>query len=716
MGVVHKLRPEVLNFILENKQKDPTLSCRTLTSLIFDKLQIKVSKSSINSIFKENNLSLPIGRRQKKKKLKFNMPVLPIIEGTKAMTLVLEPKNVEPQIIKEKINEEIVVQQQKDETSLEDKKVKEAEDWAKKLHDEECLRLKEKLEIEKQKIENEQVEVEKQKIELRALLEEETKVKVNEEAKRVEEEKLAKLAEEKVNQLREEEETKKEAQKKQLEDEAKQQRQLEAATKEEEQKKRLEEETKKAQEDSAAQELALKEERERWTKLAEEEHKIKQPEELAFQDRSCSGVVFLKALDLLLGGSKEINEVICKELGVVPEGFLGLTEAVIFKSLFDKENVSGLNDLLGRQYTQEKINSYYTQIKNLNNLKPDIIKTIHQIFTQARGVKVHFIDGTIINLDSQLHSTWSTQYVPYDFSNTTYALKNDLNKYFFESRNLVLFSAPGYDVVPKDFFSLLLNIGTMDKYPDLLTLFGNKLEDIEKISLNNASKYSLIFGLWPWQFTSSRKVRRVGEFNLKHIDSINQDVYLAEIEIDLLRITLNQTVSLKGCAIKTNPTEKIRLVILSNSEAQMDLGDMAEIYLNRWPNLEEAFHDFSRKIELFAYVSNTQKFFSEESCGVDIKAPNLDGIFEGYVKMLDAYLRWYFFPTGYTDKNFSFTSENFYKIPINLTASKNGFIAKAQVNQGYQFLKDLEYLTRRLNERQVCLTDGVKLYFENAFK
>ena len=53
MGIVHKLKPEVLNFILENKQKDPALSCRNLTQLILDKLQIKVSKSSINAIFKE---------------------------------------------------------------------------------------------------------------------------------------------------------------------------------------------------------------------------------------------------------------------------------------------------------------------------------------------------------------------------------------------------------------------------------------------------------------------------------------------------------------------------------------------------------------------------------------------------------------------------------------------------------------------------------------
>ncbi|MFH1191619.1 MAG: hypothetical protein V1670_05430, partial [Candidatus Omnitrophota bacterium] len=87
MGIIHKLKPEVLSFIIENKQNNPALSCRYVTSLILERFHIKVSKSSINSIFKENNLSMPIGRRQKLKKKKFNLPVLPVIEGVKAVTV-----------------------------------------------------------------------------------------------------------------------------------------------------------------------------------------------------------------------------------------------------------------------------------------------------------------------------------------------------------------------------------------------------------------------------------------------------------------------------------------------------------------------------------------------------------------------------------------------------------------------------------------------------
>jgi len=39
-----------------------------------------------------------------------------------------------------------------------------------------------------------------------------------------------------------------------------------------------------------------------------------------------------------------------------------------------------------------------------------------------------------------------------------------------------------------------------------------------------------------------------------------------------------------------------------------------------------------------------------------------------------------------------------------------------QIDQSNSPFKDLEYLMRRLNERQINLDNGKILYFENAFK
>ncbi|MFH0790748.1 MAG: hypothetical protein V2A64_03860 [Candidatus Omnitrophota bacterium] len=67
MGVIYKLKLEIRDYILEQKRKTPALSCRNLSLLIEEDHKIKVSKSSINSIIKLANLSMPVGRRLKKR-------------------------------------------------------------------------------------------------------------------------------------------------------------------------------------------------------------------------------------------------------------------------------------------------------------------------------------------------------------------------------------------------------------------------------------------------------------------------------------------------------------------------------------------------------------------------------------------------------------------------------------------------------------------------
>ncbi|HPT39247.1 MAG TPA: hypothetical protein PL125_03515, partial [Candidatus Omnitrophota bacterium] len=148
MGVIHKLKPEVLSFIIENKQNNPAISCRHLTTLILEQLHIKVSKSSINAVFKEKNLSMPIGRRRKQKRKKFNMPVLPVLEGEKASRLDSLPQEIEKDRIKEKDIEEKAAQEAAKFKALEEAKLLELERAAqeaeeKRKQEEEARRLEE---------------------------------------------------------------------------------------------------------------------------------------------------------------------------------------------------------------------------------------------------------------------------------------------------------------------------------------------------------------------------------------------------------------------------------------------------------------------------------------------------------------------------------------------------------------------------------------------
>lgn len=59
-----KLTQEIRRFIIKRKSSQPEISCRGLIPLIKEHFQVDLSKSLINSVIKENNLSCPKGRRR----------------------------------------------------------------------------------------------------------------------------------------------------------------------------------------------------------------------------------------------------------------------------------------------------------------------------------------------------------------------------------------------------------------------------------------------------------------------------------------------------------------------------------------------------------------------------------------------------------------------------------------------------------------------------
>jgi hypothetical protein len=74
MGVIHKTKEQIREYILQEKKADPGLSCRQLAPLIQKQFGISLSKSTINSLFKQANLSAPVGRRSEKSRAEKTLP------------------------------------------------------------------------------------------------------------------------------------------------------------------------------------------------------------------------------------------------------------------------------------------------------------------------------------------------------------------------------------------------------------------------------------------------------------------------------------------------------------------------------------------------------------------------------------------------------------------------------------------------------------------
>ncbi len=77
MANPYKLTEEVKQFIIQQKKQNPKLSCRGLIPLIRKHFRVSLSKSLINNVIKQNNLSSPARKRKKEEPAIKEGPVIP---------------------------------------------------------------------------------------------------------------------------------------------------------------------------------------------------------------------------------------------------------------------------------------------------------------------------------------------------------------------------------------------------------------------------------------------------------------------------------------------------------------------------------------------------------------------------------------------------------------------------------------------------------------
>lgn len=63
MGVIYKLKDEVVQFIISQRQTNPLFSCRQLAESASHKFGLHLSKSSVNDVLKESGIVTPRGRK-----------------------------------------------------------------------------------------------------------------------------------------------------------------------------------------------------------------------------------------------------------------------------------------------------------------------------------------------------------------------------------------------------------------------------------------------------------------------------------------------------------------------------------------------------------------------------------------------------------------------------------------------------------------------------
>lgn len=658
MGVVYKIKPEIVTFIISKKKEKPTLSCRGLVALVEKQFQTKLSKSSINAIIKDGGLSLPVGRR----KVKPRAEVKPSQELKAALSAAAESLKLVGPSPTEKIEEK----------SGKPIRIPPTPEPAKPIE------LPQKPEEEAKPTPPPP----------------EPEVPIMPEVEKPAEKPVEVPSEKPV--------------------EAPPEKPAEAAP-----EKPVEVPPEKPVE------KPIEKPPEKPIEEPKEMPPVKPPEEAAplaaqikaepAKETETTGAILLKAADYLLGGSNNIAKEIKNQLSHPESDLLAKIESLILLPLFSTKetDISALNSLVGSDFSLDIILALLYEIQTIKSLDIKLSQLILSLTQQEiRGIKVSLSDGNTIYLDGQFHSIWPTVHIPGAFNNSIFNAESYIKQSFMEQEPFIFFMAPGRDTPGKEFFSFLSGFEAQQNKFMRLSLFGNKFEEIEVVPVDQARKRHFVFGFWPWQFSGYRKVKKIGEYNPFKFEPLNQDFFLAPIEIDLLQSAGAQAITLNGCALKSSADGKIRLVVLSNLPKETPAEEVARIYLKRWPNLEEALEDYNRKVEFFTYTAGSQSLFSAQLLKLNIAGPSdIKTLLSNYLKVLDLYVRWYFLPQGFEGKDFPTIKELIYSLKVTLKDEKDHIKATFQIPQWSQLKKELEYTCRRLNEKEIAFSDGKRLWF-----
>ncbi len=412
----------------------------------------------------------------------------------------------------------------------------------------------------------------------------------------------------------------------------------------------------------------------------------------------CNGLILLKAVDYLLGGSYLIAEAIKGRLNQSDKEILPKVEGLIYASL---------------SLTWPE--AYLSELQQVIGINTDIMRVISQVFQEVRCIKLDLSDHGMLYIDGQAYTAWPVPYAPYYFNILLYRIKTYANKYINENIPFIFLTAPGHENLSEEFFDFIFSMQNESKKLSKLTFYGNIFEELDVVNLTQlVQKRFFLFGLWPRQFERYRNVKKIGEFRPFCFELSGKVFYIADAEVELFQPVINKSITLRGCALKTSLVEKVNLIILSNLSAEnASLEDLVKAYLDRWPDPEEALQDYKHKVEFFTYTGDSYGFSSVKELFLGKAASDdLKSIFGSYSAAMNLYFKWYFLPSGYENFDFQELNERFYTLSAKQENKESHVVVTLQPPVGYKFISDLKYICNRLNEKQISTPDRKRIWFK----
>jgi len=427
------------------------------------------------------------------------------------------------------------------------------------------------------------------------------------------------------------------------------------------------------------------------------------------------GNFFLKCADLSSKGIPSLVDPIKKKFPKFsPFSIQTRNETLLYLKLLEikeLEEVKRAEKILeivskisGKNYRLSTLISYLNKLQETKGLNLEFFNRF--VSSLEEGLYLEFLlsSGEVFYLDAQMHSVWSESNIPFDLSLGINKIKEYIDKSFLkDNQPLILQGAGGFDTPTKEFFSFL-RVMEKDVKIKKISLYSEAMRLLDFEPIESKKRYFII-GLWPWQHRSFRTIRQLPKVR-DILTPFGEKFQVTEIEVELREPKLNQRVRLRGGILRSE--ERTRIIILTNL-LDSALEEIALNYLERWPNLEEGFEDFSKKIELFTYRGSQRGKTPELKFSSTLE---LEEIFGFWLENLSCYCQKHFFPLDYRNLNFLELRERFYNLEGRLERRTGFIFIRLTPPKGYPYLLDLIYSCRRVNEFDIRTPKGERIYFE----
>lgn len=412
-----------------------------------------------------------------------------------------------------------------------------------------------------------------------------------------------------------------------------------------------------------------------------------------------NGLVLLKALDHLIGGSAVFSGIISRHINMPADVIRPHLESLMYRHMLSACEGADKGDFA----------------RILQNVQGDIramSNAIPRLCAEVRCIKCTLSSGRVFWLDGQFHTVWSGPHIPPVFSTALYDARRRITEAISEKKLLVLFMAPGYDAPPREFLDLICACGENGEGIAECALYGARLQELEVMDFGGAHPFECVCALWPWQFVKTRVMRAAGPPRSFRHEPTLREFYAADAGMRLAHPRMETAREFNAALLQDSPRGKAGSIIISTHAAPLSASGLAALYLDAWPNLEECFQDFSRKVEIFSSDAAPGGLFPPECIGAPPSSrADLREIFDYYLKSLRTFFIRRLLPFSLSEEDAVSLWEDMFGVKTDVSPRENHECVRFLPPAGFRGAEGLSYACRRLNERALSFEKGKKVWF-----